>query len=223
MPILLAFDTSASACSVGLLIEGKKHMLHEAAPMQHAQKILPMIDSLLKEHHCTLNQLNGIVFGKGPGSFTGVRITASTAQALSFAHQLPLIAVSSLAAAAQSIFEEKNWRNILVAMDARMQEVYWGAYTADARGLVQLVGQEQVSSPVKVTLPEGVEWSGAGDGWRVYADTLPIKLAGIDADRVATASALLSLGLDLYEKKSWLAPEEGIPTYLRNQVAFPGK
>ena len=103
---ILAIDTSSNACGVALLCNNEVKALHELAPMQQTQKILPMIDALLGEAKVSLNQLDALAFGCGPGSFTGVRIAVSVMQGLGYAMNLPLIPVSSLAALAQAAYVE---------------------------------------------------------------------------------------------------------------------
>ena len=125
---LLAFDTSSTTCSVALLLNDEIIEKNQTALMQQAQLIFPMIDTLLKSKNLKINQLDGIAFGCGPGSFTGVRIATSVAQGLAYAAKLPLIPVSSLAALAQAAYEDLRWEKLVVAVDARIQEIYWGAF-----------------------------------------------------------------------------------------------
>ena len=134
------------------------------APQAHSKLILPMIDSLLDEAGINLAKIDAIAFGRGPGSFVGVRIGAGVTQGIAYAADLPVIPVSSLAACAQGIDAEK----ILVAFDARMNQIYWGAYTFGDQGVVRLHGQEQVISPHDAKPPaNGDGWVGAGSGWKV--------------------------------------------------------
>ncbi|MCE3239461.1 MAG: tsaB, partial [Gammaproteobacteria bacterium] len=147
---ILGFDTSSAACSVALLIDDKISVLHEIIPMQQAQSLLPMIEELLLSNKMRLDQLDAIAFGCGPGSFTGVRIAASVAQGLAYALQLPVIPISSLAALAQAVYQNLQWQKLLVAVDARMQEVYWGAYHINQEGIAVLIHQEAISTPEKI-------------------------------------------------------------------------
>lgn len=214
---LLAFDTSSSACSLALLINNEVITLHRSAPMQQAQLILPMIDELLLMANIKLNQLDAIAFGCGPGSFTGVRIATSVAQGLGFSFNLPLIPISSLAALAQSAFVDLGWKDLLVAVDARIQEIYWGAYRVDTNGLVQLMGKEMVCPPAEFSVPEDAEWYGVGNAWEVYS--LPYQPIQIDATRLPMATGILDLARHKYQNQEWVKPEYALPTYLRDDVA----
>src|SRR5690348_12267838 len=125
---LLALDTSSIACSVALLLDGDVHYLHKIAPMQQAKLILSMIEELLKTHSLKVNHLDAIAYGCGPGSFTGLRIACSVAQAFGLAADKPLIPISSLAALAQATYIEHQEKKVLAAIDARMDQIYWAAY-----------------------------------------------------------------------------------------------
>ncbi|MHB1947740.1 MAG: tRNA (adenosine(37)-N6)-threonylcarbamoyltransferase complex dimerization subunit type 1 TsaB [Gammaproteobacteria bacterium] len=216
---LLAIDTSSSACSVAIMIDDKVKALHEIAPMQQAQKILPMIDSLLRDTNTSLNQLDALAFGCGPGSFTGVRIATSVMQGLGYAMNLPLIPVSSLAALAQATYEDLGWKNLLVGVDARIQEVYWGAYQANSRGWVELVGKEQVCPPEAVIVPKEMDWNGVGNAWEVYNNQLPYKPSTIDTSRLPMATGILSLAKIHFKNQQWVKPADAVPVYLRDDVA----
>jgi tRNA threonylcarbamoyladenosine biosynthesis protein TsaB len=220
---LLAIDTSASACSVGLMLNEEIFSLHRVAPMQQTQLILPMLAEILQANNLELNQLDALVYGCGPGSFTGVRIAASVIQGLAFASQLPIIKISSLAATAQAAYNDLGWQKILVGMDARINEVYWSAYQVGGSGLVELVGQEAVCPPQGITVPETTDWCGVGSAWQVYLDTLLATLVfeplGIDAARLPMAAGLLRLAKEKYLRKDFVGLHEALPVYLRDDVA----
>jgi tRNA threonylcarbamoyladenosine biosynthesis protein TsaB len=208
LPKLLAFDTAFSACSVGLLLDNKIHTQHVIAPQQQDKLILSEINNLLKTHHLELKDLNALAFGCGPGSFTGVRIAATVAQSLSYATHVPIIRISSLATMAQTAYEEKGWKRILVAVDARMGQIYWGAYELGEDGL--MVGKEGVLKPELVPIPEG-EWYGVGDGWPLLSDV--ISLIDKDMEVLPKASGLLSLAKNKFELRQFVAVHEALPEY----------
>jgi Inactive homolog of metal-dependent proteases, putative molecular chaperone len=165
MTTLLALDTATEACSVALLHDGKVTSHYEVIPRMHAQKLLPMIKQLLANSGVALNALDAIAFGRGPGAFTGVRIAIGVVQGLAFALERPVLPVSNLAALAQGALREHGVQQVAAAIDARMDEVYWGCYKAEA-GEMRLQGLEAVLPPERVALPEGSsgDWFGAGTG-----------------------------------------------------------
>lgn len=212
---ILAFDTSSSYCSVAL----NDKMWHQHAPMQQAQLLLPMIDEGLRSENINKNQLDAIAFGCGPGSFTGIRIATSIAQGLGYALNIPLIPVSSLAGLAQAACNHHGWQKIAVAVDARMQEIYYAQYQVNADGLVELVGKEQLCAPEKI-VPCGSEWHGVGDAWEAYANRLPYQPSIIDAKLGAEAIAIIQLAIQRAKNKQWMAAHEALPIYLRDEVAI---
>jgi len=216
---LLAFDTSSTACSVALLLDDEISAQHDIVPLQQAKLILPMLYELLEKNKIKLNQIDAIGFGRGPGSFTGVRIAASLAQGLGFALNCPLIPVSSLAALAQAAYEDLGWKKCLAVVDARINEVYCGAYAADPGGLVRLVGAEAVLPPSLVPSPPEKDWYGVGNGWEIYSADIPYQPLSCDTTRLPMAKAILSLAKESYLRREWVDAKEALPVYLRDEVA----
>lgn len=219
---ILAFDTSSIACSVALLNGKEITATHQVAPMQQAQLILPTIQALLSAASLTLDQLDAIAFGCGPGSFTGIRIASSVAQGLGFATQLPIIRISSLAALAQATYEEQQWDRLLIAVDAHMDHVYWAMYTVNTVDkLVKLEGAEQTSLPEEVVLPPQGVWYGAGDGWQKYPDRLTQRLGykpQIAPAQRPTAQALIKLAAASFARGEWVTVADAVPDYLLSPV-----
>lgn len=220
---LLAIDTSTEACSAALLIDDEVHERYRLAPRQHTQLILPMIDGLLSEAGLNIVALDALAFGRGPGAFTGLRIAASVIQGIAFAADLPVVPVSSLAALAQGACREKGVRRVLAAIDARIQEVYWGEYECDHEGLVRLRGQELVCLPLQVPLPSGDDWYGAGTGWEIYLPALQQRLREAvniwDGRRYPAARDIALLGGAVYRRGEAVSAELALPVYLRDEVA----
>ncbi|MFZ4702392.1 MAG: tRNA (adenosine(37)-N6)-threonylcarbamoyltransferase complex dimerization subunit type 1 TsaB, partial [Candidatus Methylumidiphilus sp.] len=142
---LLSLETSTEACSAALYLDGEITERYQLAPQQHNKLILPMIQSLLAEADLKLHQLDALAFGRGPGSFTGVRIAAGIVQGLAFGADLPVAPVSTLAAMAQEVFAESDSQYALPCIDARMGEVYWGVYRRGNDGMAKLSGSEVVA------------------------------------------------------------------------------
>ena len=216
---LLALDTATEACSVAVWADGATVERLELGS-QHSERILPMVQEVLAEAGLTLKQLDAIAFGRGPGSFTGLRIGAGGTQGRAFGADLPVVPVSSLAALAQGLDVPK----VLAAYDARMQQVYWGAYVRNTQGLMELAGSEIVIAPKDVPLPEGADWTGAGSGWDQYAGELSLRLG----DKVKEwrrqcfprARYVAELGAAAFQAGQAVPPEQALPVYVRDEVAI---
>jgi tRNA threonylcarbamoyladenosine biosynthesis protein TsaB len=220
---ILAIETATAACSAALYIDGEISERHVPAPREHAQLILPMIDALLAEAGILVRALDAIAFGRGPGSFTGVRIAASVVQGIAFAAELPVVAVSTLAALAQGAMRETGEHCVMAALDARMSEVYWGLYIREQPdGLPLVQGEECVCAPQVIEVPESGVWIAAGSGWASYREEL-LKQAGQRVNRLLPglepgAGDLVLLAAEGYRQGDILRPEEAVPVYLRDTV-----
>jgi tRNA threonylcarbamoyladenosine biosynthesis protein TsaB len=222
---LLALDTSTEACSAALLVDGDVRERYELAPRRHAELILPMVEELLSESGMSLQQMDALAFGRGPGAFTGVRIAAGVIQGLALGSERPVIPVSSLAAVAQGAVE--LGRRLLPAFDARMGEIYWGRYEVQTDGLVGLHGAERVSKPDALDLPAGGPWFGVGTGWATYGAALQARLgsplSGFDGNRYPRASDVLKLAAREFKAGRMVDAAQAVPVYLRDNVAaVPG-
>ncbi|HHI5442817.1 tRNA (adenosine(37)-N6)-threonylcarbamoyltransferase complex dimerization subunit type 1 TsaB [Pseudomonas aeruginosa] len=167
MSTLLALDTSTEACSVALLHEGRALSHYEVIPRLHAQRLLPMVRDLLDEAGVALSAVDAIAFGRGPGAFTGVRIAIGVVQGLAFALQRPVLAVSDLAILAQRAYREQGAERVAAAIDARMDEVYWGCYQLQ-QGEMRLAESVLESPAARVGWSGGSSASGGSSGYSAY-------------------------------------------------------
>jgi tRNA threonylcarbamoyladenosine biosynthesis protein TsaB len=217
---LLAIETSSESCSAALYSDGEIRDRHELAPRRHAELILPMVDQLLAEMQISLGTLDTLAFGRGPGSFTGVRIGAGVIQGLAFAADLPVVPVSSLAALAQGAIRDSA--TILSAIDARMDEIYWGLYRVSDHNVVVPLNQEQVAKPELIKVPAGIHCFGVGSGWRRYPELLGLSLdewlMGFDGDRYPLAADMVPLALRDFALGLAVSADLALPVYLRNEV-----
>lgn len=217
---LLAIDTSTEACSAALYIEGNILEKYEVAPRQHAELILPMVDSLLKESGLRLPELDGLAFARGPGAFTGVRLSTSVIQGLAYAAELPVIPVSTLAALAQGTNSDID--TIISAIDARMGEIYWGIFTRNKEGIVRPITEEMVSKPEEISIDTDAPCFGAGTGWASYSEILAAKLGanlqGKAQNQLPRASDVLTLAIKEFEADTYVDAANALPIYLRNKV-----
>ena len=223
MPTLLALDTSTEACSVALLHDGRRFVRHEVIPRLHAQRLLPMVQEILDEAGIALSAVDAIAFGRGPGAFTGVRIAIGVVQGLAFALQKPVLPISDLAVLAQRAYREHGASQVAAAIDARMDEVYWGCYRLE-QGEMRLAGAEAVLPPEHVELPRDAqgEWFGSGTGWG-FEERLAGKVAARDASLLPHAEDLLSLAEFAWARGEAVDAEQAQPVYLRDNVATPKK
>jgi tRNA threonylcarbamoyladenosine biosynthesis protein TsaB len=219
---LLAIDTSGDDCSAALLIDGALTQRLTREPRRHGALILAMMDELLAEADLPLVALDALAFARGPGSFTGVRIAASVVQGAAFGADLPVVGVSTLAALAQGQQRIYGSEAVLAAFDARMGELYWGAFRLDAAGLMGLRGEEQVAGPGRVVLPEEGRWAGAGSGWgvhrRILSDRLGVRLDRVDPDAFCEARDVAELAVADLAAGAGLPAERALPRYLRDRV-----
>ena len=229
---LLALDTSTEACSVALQYDGKKLTLDEVCPQQHSKRILPMVQQLLAESGLGLNQLDGIVFGRGPGSFTGVRIGVGVTQGLAFGADLPVFGVSTLQAMAQAAARLHQASQVIAAIDARMAEVYLALYQLDADGLMQPVCDELARKPAELpplTLTGDI--CAVGTGLVTYRDAFLHWASGTQlqiSEQVLLPSAqdMLTLAVPAWQQQLFVAAELAEPVYVRDEVTWqklPGR
>ena len=228
---ILALDTSTEACSAALYIDGEITSQYQLAPREHSRLILKMIDDLLAAEKLAVSSLDAIAFGRGPGSFMGLRIAAGVVQGIAFAHDIPVISVSTLKVIAQRAFEQTQSRHVIATIDARMDEVYWAAYILDESNLAdlqwRLVSDECVVSPDKVYLSEvladkNVDWVGAGSGWNSYTDRLltdGFALKEILPECLPAAEQIVKLAVEDLKTGNTVSAAEAIPVYIRNDVA----
>lgn len=220
---LLAVETSTDACSAALFIDGEILEKFALAPREHTKLILPMVDELMADAQLKPQQLDAVGLSRGPGSFTGVRIATGVAHGIAFGADVPVVLVSTLAAIAQGFFNQNPAGNVsFTAMDARMDEIFWGVYQRNVFGLAELLGEEAVTPAASAVFPE-VCGFGVGSGWAVHAEILKNRLAkqvlGVVSDIWPHASCIAQLGA--YDFTNGLAApvEQAMPVYLRDKVA----
>jgi tRNA threonylcarbamoyladenosine biosynthesis protein TsaB len=216
---ILSIETATEACSAALLLGDRCYEHFEIAPRKQAERILPMVDSLLVAHGLSLRDLDALAVGRGPGSFTGVRLEVSVAQGLAYGADLPISGISTLCALAQQAIRTLETNRVVVALDARMSEVYWAVFE-NQNGFAVPVTQERVSPPEEVSLEEGVACVGIGSGWSTYADILQAKVKPktILLGRYPRARDIAILGQQAAAKGDLCDAQSLLPVYLRNKV-----
>jgi tRNA threonylcarbamoyladenosine biosynthesis protein TsaB len=223
MTKLLAIETSAEACSVALHCDGDIRVFFEHAPMRHAELLLPAVQKLLGEAGISLGQLDAIAFGRGPGSFTSLRIGIGVVQGLAWGADIPVVPVSSLAAAAQDAAESSNGSvpSICIALDARMGEVYTAQFSIGSNGIVDVDGEERVCAPGLVTAPGSRRFVAAGNGFGRFGELHRLASAAVECypDIAPRAETVCKLAQDWLTRNQPLAAAMAQPVYVRNKVA----
>ena len=216
---LLVLDTSTEYCSAALWLDGRILAFRVLAEQRHSSLLLPMIEELLRDAGLTLRQLDGIGYGAGPGSFTGLRIACAVTQGLALGADLPVVGVSTL----ESIAEQAGAERVLTVLDARMAEVYWAAYEHDGAGW-RTVSEPQLALPESVVVPDGDDWIGAGNGFAALGDLLRPRLAAqlarIDDTIMPDAAAMAPLAARAFERCEGMDAALAAPIYLRDKVAL---
>ena len=217
---LLALDTATEACSAALLHDDGLIERYELLGRGHAERLLPMVDELLAEAGIGLSALEALAFGRGPGSFTGLRIAAGTAQGLAGGARLPVLPVSDLAAIALAGSRLSGSHRILVCMDARMGQVYWAAFDCSGDQPIAL-SAEAVADPAAVVPPDPGPWFGAGHGFAAYpllAHKLGSRLSGAASQPLPRAGDIARIAAVDFTAGRGLAAAQALPVYLRNEV-----
>ena len=220
---ILALDTSTEWCSVAVGDGATWYRHDEHAGQAHSERVLPMVDAALADAGCALSDLDGLAFGAGPGSFTGIRIGCGVAQGLALGADLPIVPVPTLAAIAQEAFRSRGWTRVLACLDARMREVYVAAFLHDG-GRWREVAAPAVLPPAELArhpLLDGADWFGAGNGFAAYPELAPqLKLLETAADVRPTAQAIGELALPRFAAGDGVAAVDALPLYVRHRVAL---
>ena len=216
---ILALDTSTEYLSLALLLDNELITEDIHAGQTHSQLILPKIGEMLSNAGTTLQDLDGIAFGAGPGSFTGLRIGCGVVQGLAFGADLPVAPINTLLAIAHG----SNATKVIACLDARMGEVYHAAY-------INHGNEWQEASPPGVYKPEAVPrlndeaWIGAGNGWAVYQEKLSAvygrQLIDVKPDSYPAAASIAQLSVPLFKEDRAVPAAQAAPIYIRNKVAF---
>lgn len=225
MTVILALDTSTPACSVALNIDGVVLEDFRMAPRLHNDLILPMVDQILSQAGLNLSDLDAIAFGRGPGSFTGLRISAGVVQGLAYGADLPVIPVSTLAALALEGFQKTGKNNWLAALDARMGEIYLGGYYVNKVNgqydIAQLL-DERVIKPSALE-PFSDRFDGVGSGWcyeEALSSLLPVSPEFVLTDLAPRAACVAELALLHFNKGEVVPSYDAMPTYLRDEITW---
>lgn len=216
---VLALETSSESCSAALWLDGEVRARDVLAGQRHTEVALPMVHELLGEAGLRLGQLDGIAFGAGPGSFTGLRIACGLAQGLALGAGLPLVPVGTL----EALAEGAGAPRVLACIDARLGEIYHGAFRREGGGW-QAVSPPRLCLPADAPQVPGDGWTGCGSGFDAYAALLAqryhARVAAVLPGRQPRAADVAALAAPRLAAGLGLDPADAAPVYLRDKVAL---
>jgi len=225
---ILAIETSTEYCSVALWQDGALNERCERVGQKHSEVLLGMVDGVLRDAGCTVQEVEGIAFGKGPGSFTGVRIACGVAQGLAFGADLKVVGVCTLHALAEATGQDK----VIAALDARMGELYFAAYEK-RDGAWRTVIEPCLCTAQSAPAVAGSGWFGCGSGFALDSPTptpppegegLKVRygaqLCGVEAQAVPQAAAIARLAVPEFAQGHAVDAAQALPLYLRDKVAL---
>jgi len=216
---ILALDTSTEYCSVALWHDGEIRSRCELVGQKHSEMLMPMLDELLQEACVKVTQCDGIAFGMGPGSFTGVRIACGVTQGLALGADLPVAGICTLEALAEGSGKAK----VIAALDARMGEVYHAVYEKNADGWAA-VCEPSLYKPEAVPVIEGDDWFGTGSGFAAHGEVLQERYArrllGVNGAAIPQAASIVVLGATKFAQNKGVDAALALPLYLRDKVAL---
>lgn len=238
--MFLAMDTVFEQCSIAIIDASGKVISSqtETGNRQQTQQILPMIDSALKAHQLTLADFQALIFNRGPGAFSGIRINTAVVQALSVAHDLPCVGVSSLQAIAQSAYQNYGVTEVYSTLDARMQQVYFGRYRLEPlnespRSLTSIATMQPVLTNPFNEISASIIDNDNAEQLLDYNNQTPlnIAIAGNGATLLSLhegqltyetiapdAEIIAQLGRAIFLKEGGVEAAQALPKYLRNHA-----
>ena len=219
---LLGIETSARVGSVALTVDGRVAASEIANAREQTERLLAVVDELLTGAGLELAALDGIAFGRGPGSFTGLRVAAAVAQGLAAPSRVPLLPVSSLLCLAQRAWRSERVEHAVVCVDAHMGEIYWGEFEL-RNGMVRAAGPERLGAPSDLATPVGSAWAAVGGGFAAHREGLAAVLAKAQRalpELEPAAEDLFPAAAEALAAGRAASPREALPVYLREHTAW---
>jgi len=216
---VLAIETSSDQLSLALAHGGSVRSFDRVVGNRHAELVLPEIERLLAGAGARIESLDAVVFGAGPGAFTGLRIACGVAQGLALARGLPVLGVGTLEALAEGSGSDR----VIACIDARMEEIYHATYLRTGQGWDAL-NEPELVRPAELRVPDEGRWVGCGSGFRAHGAALARRCGGrltrVDPDALPHASAMLRLALPRIAAGEGRDAAEAVPLYVRDKVAL---
>lgn len=224
----LIIDTSTEACSVAVVNGDEVIHQQDVTPRSHTKMVLPMVDNMLNEAKLTLADLDAIAWGRGPGSFTGVRIGTGIMQGLALGADKPVIGISTLATMAQQAMDEADAQHVIAAIDARMGEVYWGVFN-NVDGIATLAGEEIVIKPelIDASILNQAQYVAVGTAWDAYPTLRELADITVNNNILYPSShAMAPLVKVAFDNNEAVDVDQASPVYVRDTVTWqklPGR
>ncbi len=190
----------------------------------HSREILPSIELLLQEAKIRPSELDAIIYGRGPGSFTGLRIAVGVVQGLAYGLNIPTVPVSSMAAMAHGVVQMNDLpeSRVFVGLFARLEEVYFGTYDVTAGDLPKEITPEGVVDVSKLPKLESENWRAVGNAtelWQKIESATGVHFESVTENTVPPFTSLLELGRQIFEQEGGQDARQASPVYLREEVA----
>ena len=216
---LVALETSTEYCSLAIAQGERLFESNFHAGQRHSELALPALRGLLQQAELDMRDIDGVAYGSGPGSFTGLRIACGIAQGLALARNLPTAGIGTLLALAEDSGAEK----VIACLDARMGEVYHAVYCRSGE-IWSEMHAPALYKPEGVPRVEGKDWFGCGSGFRVHGAALAQCYAGalsrIAPDAIPGATAMMRLARPVFAAGQGADAAAAVPLYVRDKVAL---
>jgi len=219
---LIAFDTATEWCTAALWSDGVVAVREERAGQRHSDLLVPMVMELLSEAGLGLSQVDGLAYGMGPGSFTGLRIACSVAQGLAMGGDIPVLGISTLEALAEEAWAAQETEHVLACLDARMNEVYAATYQRE-NGVWSSTVAPIVCPPAAVPMPDERGCVGVGSGFFAYPALMALatrNLQAVHPEFIPHARSIARLAAPRFARGEGLPAEAAEPLYIRDKVAL---
>ena len=222
-PCALAIEAATDQFSLAAC-HGVKSVCWEARPARdETQRVYEHAARLLAQADASLEDLDFVAFGCGPGSFTGVRVAAAAAQAIAFARSIPVCRISTLAVMAAGAGRVTGASLVATCLDARMERAYIALYRLAPSHRPVAVLRDALVDPREFMLPGDEAFMAVGGGWLAYPDILArhgSRVAALDAGLLPSARDLLSMAIPEFSAGRTVTAQEALPEYLGQRPAI---
>jgi tRNA threonylcarbamoyladenosine biosynthesis protein TsaB len=217
----LAIETSTEACSVAACAGDRISMREYASSQTGSRHIFELINEILDEIRQSLQSLDCVAFGCGPGGFTGLRVGAAVTQSLAFGASLSVVRASSLAVMAAGAIRKHDVSLVAPCLDARMGEAYLAVYRADEQDVVRVEFEDSLVDPQTFELDSRQNVYAVGPGWGAFPSLRERnagQIADSDMELMPSARDLLTVARQRFQSGQTIRAEAALPNYIRDKV-----